>query len=475
VLWLVGLFVVGALCGVAAARPGGGHSYSGGGHSYSGGGGYRSSGGSYRSSGGGGGDASGMIGILAIAIVIVVIIAVANSAKAPRYTSSYSPPQPLRALDAATLVARDPGFSRPVFEDFVFRLFSAAHRARGDRNKLAALAPYLGPSVLDRLAQRSGGVEQVVIGSLHIADVSVDPSGASSAAVAVEANVAGATGTTNVVERWTFVREPGVTSRPPERTRALACPNCGAPFVASSDPRRCSHCNEVISVGRFDWTLTDIRLDAETRVGPTLTGTVAEIGNDFPTVTEPAAQATLMQLRQDDPNVTWDAFKQRLTLVYARLNDAWNGQELTPVRGLVTSSLQQYLQYWIDEYKRQQLGNHLDNAAIDHVALAKVTRDSWFDAITVRVYARGNDYTLDKGGRVVGGSKSDVRAYTEYWTFLRSSARKGPITTSPSCPNCGAPLAISDTGACTHCGAQIENASFDWTLSKIEQDDVYRG
>ena len=44
-----------------------------------------------------------------------------------------------------------------------------------------------------------------------------------------------------------------------------------------------------------------------------------------------------------------------------------------------------------------------------------------------------------------------------------------------SCPNCGAPLAISNAGACTHCNAQIENASFDWTLSKIEQDDVYRG
>jgi hypothetical protein len=30
-------------------------------------------------------------------------------------------------------------------------------------------------------------------------------------------------------------------------------------------------------------------------------------------------------------------------------------------------------------------------------------------------------------------------------------------------------------GACTSCGAKITAGSFDWVLSRIEQDDVYRG
>jgi hypothetical protein len=162
-------------------------------------------------------------------------------------------------------------------------------------------------------------------------------------------------------------------------------------------------------------------------------------------------------------------------MIYARLNDAWNAQDLTPVRGLVTSALLSYLKFWIDEYKRQRLANHLDDAKPQHIALAKVTRDKYYDAITVRVFADGLDYTLDREQRIVGGSRTERRAYTEYWTFLRSSARRGPITTAPSCPNCGAPLAISDAGACTHCGVEVESGSFDWVLSKIEQDDVYRG
>jgi hypothetical protein len=30
-------------------------------------------------------------------------------------------------------------------------------------------------------------------------------------------------------------------------------------------------------------------------------------------------------------------------------------------------------------------------------------------------------------------------------------------------------------GACEHCGAHVTAGEFDWVLSKIEQDDTYRG
>ena len=146
--------------------------------------------------------------------------------------------------------------------------------------------------------------------------------------------------------------------------------------------------------------------------------------------------------------------------------------EQTPHDG---HSLLGYLQFWVDEYKRQRLANHLDDARISRIALAKVQRDPYFDAITVRVFADGNDYTLDAQGGVVGGSKTARRAYSEYWTLIRAASRKGPVVNDLKCPNCGAPLAISDAGDCTHCNAHVENGDFDWVLSKIEQDEVYTG
>jgi hypothetical protein len=485
IVWLLGLFFVGTLTLIVDARPGGGQSYSGGGGGYSGGGGgysssgggYSSSGGGYSSSSGGGGSggAAGVIFLLGIGILFLVVAAAVEKSQDRAYTTTPTAPTPLPRLDLSPLLAVDPDFSRVGFEDFAYRLYSAAHRARHARSELAKLMPYLGPRAFDLLALRGGRVEQVVIGNLRMVDAGPEPgTSRMRIVVAIEANLAGANGTSNASERWTFVRDANTKSRPPERTRTLACPNCNAPFSAADDPRTCAHCGTTINVGQFDWTLHTITVDAETSVGYTLTGTVAEIGNDFPTLTDYDVGTRLMQLRHDDPNVTWEAFTARVQMIYEHLNTAWNAQDLAPVRGFVTQSLLHYLEFWIREYKRQNLANRLDHARISHIALASVTRDKWYDAITIRVYADGMDFTLN-GDTVVGGSRDTRRAYTEYWTFIRSSARRGPITTSAGCPNCGAPLAISNAGQCTHCNADIESASFDWTLSKIEQDDVYRG
>lgn len=76
----------------------------------------------------------------------------------------------------------------------------------------------------------------------------------------------------------------------------------------------------------------------------------------------------------------------------------------------------------------------------------------------------------------VRGSKRKERPYSEYWTFIRSSERsKQPVNTEAKCGNGGAPLSITMAGACAHCGAHVTAGEFDWVLSKIEQDDSYRG
>jgi uncharacterized Zn finger protein (UPF0148 family) len=294
--------------------------------------------------------------------------------------------------------------------------------------------------------------------------------------VRFESNLANRNGSTFAVERWIFERgSDRKTTPPPMGARTWPCPNCGAPWSAGESENVCAHCGAAITAGKLDWAVTEIEVEAETPVGTTLTGTTEEVGNNFPTVETGNPQGDFNTLRTDDPAFGWPAFVERVTFVYARLNEAWNAQNLAPVRGLVTHSLLQYLQYWIDEYKRQGLFNRLDNARVTRTVLAAVVRDPYYDAITVRVYGVGNDYTLDGRGKVVGGSRTDNRAYTEYWTFIRSAMRRGATVTAPNCPNCGAPLAISDAGACTHCNAHVESGEFDWVLSKIEQDDVYRG
>ena len=374
-------------------------------------------------------------------------------------------------LDLGALLADDPDFSRAVFEDFAYRLYADAQRARGDVSALQRLAPYIVPAALAKLAEPHERVEQVIVGALHL--VGMRKLGAVwQLVVRYESNVATAHGTSYRVERWIFGRESGRTK--PAATRAWPCPSCGAPWSSGEDPRRCAHCGQAIEAGKLDWALIEMVLDSSKSVGTTLTGTVPEVGNDYPTVRAENALALAGAITANDPGVTWPAFEARVAMIYERLNSGWNGGDLTPVRGLLTRSLMDYMRYWLDEYRRQGLHNRIDDARILRFELAKVERDRWYDAITTRVFATGHDYTL-RDQTVVGGSRTIERPYTEYWTLLRSSARRGPIVAEPKCPSCGAPLAISDTGACTYCQAELENGSFDWVLSKIEQDDVYAG
>ena len=469
-LALLTCIAMSAVTSIADARPGGGGSYSSGSSR-------SSSSSSYRSSSGSGGSAPGSGAILVFGCVIYILILVISSRREPSATFSAAVAagawRPAGRERFRPLIHRDAAFSQTAFEDFAFQLYARAQRARGKPGELAALTPYLAQPVLERLAG-STRVDAVVIGSLRCTDVQVSDA-EQRIDVRVEANLIGAHGTYNVIERWTFVRGPSVVTRTPEAIRTFPCPHCGAPFQAGAGPRTCAHCSTEMEPGRFDWTVSDFALGAVTSVGPTLTGTVPEVGTDLPTVVDHEAYAGCAAIYEADKNVTWDAFSARVSMIYHQLNTAWNAQDLTPVRGLVTSSLLQYLQFWVDEYKRQHLKNKLEDARISRLAIAKVQRDPTFDAITVRVFADGLDYTVYGDDKIAGGSKSVRRAYSEYWTLIRSAVRRGPVVTEPKCPNCGAPLSISDVGACTHCNALVENGAFDWVLSKIEQDEVYTG
>ena len=384
--------------GFADARPGGGHTSSGTGRSSSGGGfssGRSSSGGGFSSSGhsssssgsyySGGGDLNGgivVLGLLLVAVVVAAAVA-ASSAKTRGWTSSLdtmpdpdatpdaddAPPAKLPAADLGPLMECDPGFSRAVFEDFVFELYAAAHRERGD-SKLLRLQPYLSPAALDQLGTRGVAPQQVVIGTLQIEDHSAEPPGRDQIRVRIEATHIGARAPVYVVEHWVFSRSVDAKSRPPERTRTWPCPNCGAPWQPSPT-RQCAHCGQAMEVGKFDWCVEDIAVESEARALASLTGTIAEYGNDLPTVVDPAAHAMLGQISADDPQVTFETLQPRILLVYQQLNTTWNARDLTPVRGFVTAALRNYLAYWLHEYEHQGLHNTLADARISEMDLAR--------------------------------------------------------------------------------------------------------
>ncbi|MFY9822195.1 MAG: TIM44-like domain-containing protein, partial [Thermoanaerobaculia bacterium] len=439
----------------AEARPGGGQSYSGGSHGGSGG-------------GGGGGGCIWLlfrlwlelvirypaIGIPLTIVGIVVFLSYQkrkaaagsqgwDSAPVPTVSSVPSPmayPAPAArpsrsSRDLDDVRQLDPEFSVVLFQDFAYALYAKAHEARSNPRDLESLSPYLSQNARDQLARRppvGAPVSGVVIGAMRVVELSLPTAtaaGAPQAQVTVvlelEANMTvGPTGTSGgaqthyVRERWRLVRDAGVQSKPPEQVGTFHCPNCGAPFGPEGGDR-CQYCGQVVSGGRFDWSVTSIDLlDLEERP-PALTSDVQEMGTDLPTLLHPRLNARWTELVRDDPAVTQDALAARFKVIYDELNAAWTHGDLATVRPYVSDGLFDYLQYWVTAYRTQGLRNVLEGMRIVQWKAVKIIRDRHYDSLTIRLWGTGRDYTVrtvrDTTGERVSGNPNRDRFYSEYW------------------------------------------------------------
>ncbi|MGH9930571.1 MAG: TIM44-like domain-containing protein [Pyrinomonadaceae bacterium] len=491
----------------------------GGGGSYSGGGGHGGG------SGGGGGDGGGIILIVRMLIwltveypavgvpvdVVVVGFVVyrfakrgqkaaetfsSGSMKASIETTAFGFGLNTDALrpetfdrEFAQLRKFDPNFSEIVFTDFCYALYGKAHDARGHGAKtLDQFSPYLSDAARKSLLQRnSKGLKEVkgiIVGGMRIADMGGLETPTVNVILLFETNyteVVSANGgqpremSYYVRERWQLERKRDVLSPPPAQATALHCPKCGAPLQKDT-VGACAFCGTKIESGEFQWYVRSIGLLSTEAKGPLLTSDVPEVGTDLPSVVQPGFTEIRVEFEKNNPSFSWGEFQARARLIFDELQAAWSTLNWERARPHETDNLFQMHQYWIDAYKRQQLRNALDQCRITALQPVKIKEDKFYNSITLRIGAQGYDYTIDEGGNVVSGSKSNLRYWSEYWTFIRSrNAKPAPAKADLNCPNCGAPLRVNNAGVCEFCGGKITSGEFDWVLSRIEQDESYVG
>jgi hypothetical protein len=489
-----------AVAAEAFARVGGGGSYSGGG--------------GHGGSGGGGSDGGALIWLIfqlfrmliylaieypVVGIPLDILIAAAVIYYFVRRARRIEPTRPLglntqqsssqnipRQFDQ--LRKFDPNFSEIVFTDFAYALYGKAHDARGHGAvALDQFSPYLSEDARANLVQRNPSglreVKGIIVGALNIASVSGLETPLVRISLVFEANYTEVvqvnqkqTETSYYVrERWELERKRDVLSPPPAQATALHCPRCGG-ALQKNTAGACAFCGTKIESGEFQWYVRDVALLTREAKGPLLTADVPEVGTDYRSVVQPGLDNIRVAFEKNNPDFSWGAFQARARLIFDELQSAWSTLDWDRARPHETDSLFQMHQYWIDAYRRQGLRNKLDQCTITAMQPVKITEDKFYHAITMRIGAQGYDYTADANGRVVAGSRTNLRSWTEYWTFMRNrSAKPAAAQADLNCPNCGAPLKVNAVGICEFCGGKITSGEFDWVLSRIEQDESYQG
>ena len=507
----------------AAARPGGGHSYRSSSRSSSsfgsssrsssgfGSSGYGSSGSDFGgssydySSSGGGLDSPQDFGFVAMMLVVffgfpfVAVGFLTMSASASwdsvppsadslyaEYSFTPTKPRPPRPPSFKKLRRADPNFSKIILEDFLYELYTRALTARVDPDELGALSPYLSDIVRVQLQARGGGrmvraVEGVIIGAMRIAKIEYGKTH-DRLHVDYESNytetVPGPHGDGRIGyyahETWVLTRKRGAKSRAAENARALNCPSCGAP-VERDQHEACAYCGARHGTAEFDWMVERVNVNAEETRGPTLTGYAEEVGTHDPTVRARSVRARVEKLRADDPAFSEDALKARVRMIYDEFNASWTSLDWDDARPYLSDRLWLSMRYWIQAYQQQGLQNLMLAARVSRQEIAKVERDAFYDAVTMRVWASAIDQIVHvDSGAIVGGSEKP-REYSEYWTLIRSAKRRGAASSEKNCPSCAAPLSVNMAGSCSHCGVKVTGGEFDWVLSRIEQDESYLG
>ena len=387
-----------------------------------------------------------------------------------------------RSASTSALIDVDPRFSEPLFFDFAQLVYSQLRQGLPQDN-VEQLRAHVDGALLvkEQKKPQPQQIKNIIFGGLRIDQIRVgSKSHTIQLSFLTNFERVGANGVTDKrlrMEQWTFRRDAALMSLGPEKLRQLGCPACGS-NLAVNDSGRCPNCDTVRTDGRLNWVVTNISLRSDTPLNPidlTIGGGV-EPGVRLPTQIHGYLGKGLREMRARHPDWSKEAFRERVTTIFVALQNAWSSQKWEKARAYQSDALFQVHQFWIRQYQADRLWNKNSDIDIRTIEFAKVVTDSWLESVTVRITASMLDWTEQEDGKVVSGSKTDARVFSEYWTFIRSVGAQSKASSLDDCPSCGAPLdKVNMSGICEYCDAHITTGNFDWVLSRIEQAEAYSG
>ena len=195
------------------------------------------------------------------------------------------------------------------------------------------------------------------------------------------------------------------------------------------------------------------------------------------------AQRSVDALKEHDPSFDPQAFTERTRAVVAAVNKAWLAGEMGPARRLISDGVFVRFTTQLHLLRSQGLRNAMADWRVVSAEILAADCDDLWDTVHVKIVgaARDQDLPLElpPGEADKRLQRVKLAEYDEAWSFVRRRGKnslKGAPALEGRCPSCGAPTdKVNMAGTCEYCGAHLTRGEFDWVLSKIEQDESYRG
>jgi len=378
---------------------------------------------------------------------------------------------------------QDPGFELEVFLQRAEMTFFLVKRGI-QQNNAAAVRPFLSDDVFQQVASgiaasaaqhRHALLESLNVRAVHVQNAQCDEAGQRlqvhfdlvyRAKVLSDANqvIADEQADHRHGERWTFIRKAGAITPTNGGVIAARCPACGAELRLNLDGT-CAHCRASVTNGTVDWVVAGVEQAAF--VGYPNDSSLA--------VAAPSIGQGIASLRAADPAFSPDAFRERVRTAFLALQDAWCKQNLDAGRAFLSPGAYFTWRAQLDTLAAEGRRNVMEQSTVQRIEPILIVHGRVYDDITVRISAAAADFEVDKDNRIVFGDRV-VRPFTEDWTFQRSvgvATTQKPGTLENTCPNCGAPVSLTQIGECRYCKAAVTSGKFDWVVSRIAQEEMF--
>jgi predicted lipid-binding transport protein (Tim44 family) len=379
--------------------------------------------------------------------------------------------------------AQDPGFELEVFLQRAEMTFFLVKRGM-QQNNAAALRPFLSDAVYQQVAggiaasaaqHRHALLESLNVRAVHVQSAHCDDAGQQLQVHFDLVYRAKILGDNNQViadeqadhrhgERWMFMRKAGAITATNGGVIAARCPACGAELRLNLDGT-CAHCRASVTNGTVDWIVAGV--EEAPFVGYPNDSSLA--------VAAPSVPQGIAALQAADPGFSPDAFRERVRTAFLALQDAWCKQNLDAGRAFLSPGAYFTWRAQLETLAAEGRRNVMEQSTVQRIEPILIVHGRVYDDITVRISAAAADFEVDKDNRIVFGDRV-VRPFTEDWTFQRSvgvATTQKPGTLENTCPNCGAPVSLTQIGECRYCKAAVTSGKFDWVVSRIAQEDMF--